>query len=330
MTVTTKYHFEHTPDLPEFLEKELITTKEKCKLEKENKERRREFARKMVEEYNATHPDSKRAYIEGSGAKLIFIQKHPTVIGDKDYSIEKEQTFPVYDSDCMRVGNGFAFKINELERVDKDNVFEIYERDINTIWKHVDGAPGNVWEKKTRKKHINPVPKNPVSRFFVKRMLLKEYNNMNLSEKETLETYRKTVKTNDFLAVNSMDAKNKMGSEGWHYVVPRRLSKTVIEDMMWGDKGPYFEANIVPQLKIPAKELVNYPLIDFKEPSVFKDYPKGLEGKKMREKEALAFKLGHLPCAVYNYMDRNGIIDEMKRNIDDKYEKIGIARTSRR
>lgn len=320
-----------TSDLPEFLDKELMTPLEKFKLEKEAKERREKSGREMVKRHNAAHPDSKRAYVgELGGAKVIIIQKLPFVIGSKDYSIVKERAFPIYDSDCMRIGNGFAFEINELERVDKDNVFEIYERDINAIWKHVDGEPGNVWVRKEKKNHINPVPKNPVSRFFKKRRLLKEYNNMNPSEKENLETCRKTVKTNDFLAVNSSCAKNKTGSDGWHYMIPRRLSRAVIEDMMWGDKGPYFEANIVPQLKMPARELVNYPMIDFGEASVFKDYPKGLEGKKMREKEALDFKLGHLPCAVYNYMDRNGVIDEMRRSIDDKYEQIRIARNSKR
>jgi hypothetical protein len=336
-----KLKISYTPDLPDFIDKELMPPAEKYRIDKEADEKSRQASLKRVaehnrkiDEYNATHPNDKKGYRAYGGklpsVKFRYFQKYPTVIGEKEYQIEKDQAFPVYDSECMCIGNGFAFEMNELEVVNKDNVFEIYERDINHVERLVKDENGvSKWISGTRKNHIDPVPKNPILRFFKRIKLLNDYNNLDPFEKENPNIFRKTVKTGDFLAVNSSDAKSKMGSDGWHYVLPRRLSHPVIEDTMWGDKGPFVEANIVPQLTIPSNELVNYPMIDFGHSSVFREYPKGLDGEKMVEKEALDFKLGGLPCAVYNYMDRNGIIDDMYRSIDDKYEQIRSAQARR-
>ena len=334
-----KLDLSYTPDLPDFLDKALLTPAEKYTRDTVAKERRESAIRKRiarenreVDKYNATHADKKgyTAYVSMPDVKFRTASRYPFVISGKDYSIEKGQAFPIYDSKRRFIGNGFPLEINELEPITPDNVFEIYERDINTVWKHVDDEKDkNKWEKRTRKNHIYPVPKNPFSKFFKRRSLLRAYNNM-LPFDNKYGTYRRTIRTDDFLAINPPNARNEMGSDGWHFIVPRSLSRAVVQDAMDGDMGPYVEANIVPQVGISYDNLVDYPMINFGHASVFRDYPKGLEGKKMREKEALDEKLGHLPLAVYNHMDRNGVIDQMHRNIDDKYEEIRRIEASRR
>lgn len=331
---TKKIILEYTPDLPKFLEKEMLKPEELYRKKKEASERRKEAIlrsiakqNREVDEYNATHEDKKgyTAYLDmGGGAKLRAVSRYPYVIENNDYIIEKDQAFPIYDSNRRCVGNGFAFEMKELEYVNVGNVFEIYERDLNNVVKFDKNT--KEWKHGTRKNRINPVPENPIKRLFVKRALLNAYNNT-LPIDEKYPVFRRILKMGEFIAVSSFGNENKNRSDGWHYILPRTLCGTVIEDEMDGDYGPQIEANIVPQIKILSEELVNYPMIDFESPSFFGRYPKGLVGENIREKEALDRKLGRLPCAAYNYLDRHGIIKEMKRSIDDKYEKIRIART---